>query len=830
MPTARVVTGLPAVLVWIAVVVESAGEKCQISGTAVDCSGRSLFWVPEELPQDTQVLDLSYNRIAAIRDPDFARLPDLRVLKLSYNNISWLGPAAFASNPWLEELNLFNNSLRSIPGTVLAPLTRLVRLELSNNLYRAASLTPIFGNLSNLRDLSIGGDQIQSLRKGDLSPLSRISLDRFALKTGSGLKEYESGSLSELRSCTVWTDIAVDSRPWLLPAFLSDLFHTRATSLRLRRLFAFTYYTGDQDLFRGLRESPIRNLTFFRGKFSEKLLGCILRNLRGSAVLNLTLDSIDFARSPNDSADLPDILGLQLERLALREISNPDVLVFNRGFGWLAGVRTLLINEISFNYVPCGAWQEMKRAQLIDISRNGLRNEYIYNRRCQYVGTMQNLEEFRLSTNLISSLRPVALLTANWPLLTTIDLSYNQIVSCEPPCVWGPILSRLVLHHNPAHLSTFACLPFTLRYLDLSHCQLERLEPGWFARASNLSTLLLGGNRLKFIPAGWSAPSLQRLELDGNSFGAIGPGTFRLMPRLKTLGAGDNPYHCTCDLHRFVSEARSGQLRLLGWPARYICYHPPELVDTQLADYSPGRLRCEVWLALVIAVSATALLTVGATLLCWRYDLPWYARATWQVVRSRYRRSERSRDPAGYRSPPAFHAFVSYSRADATWVREQLLARLEGGRSPYRVCIHERDFTPGRWIIDNIIENMEGSRKVLFVLSRSFVDSEWCNYELYFAHQRPLSRSLQDTVLLLMEPICPRSLPSRFCRLRRLLDSRTYLEWPSEPSRQPFFWAQLRNLLGKPEDVAASQPSSRSLHVPPGSLQNGPEGSLPGLP
>nr|XP_009663646.1 PREDICTED: toll-like receptor 2 [Struthio camelus australis] len=122
---------------------------------------------------------------------------------------------------------------------------------------------------------------------------------------------------------------------------------------------------------------------------------------------------------------------------------------------------------------------------------------------------------------------------------------------------------------------------------------------------------------------------------------------------------------------------------------------------------------------------------------------------------------------------------------------------------PYRLCIHERDFTPGRWIIDNIIESIEASAKVIFVLSRSFVDSEWCNYELYFAHQRAVGLGSEDVILVVKEPIDARGLPRKFSRLRKMLGSKTYLEWPPEPSRQPFFWLQLRNLLGSPRDGEA---------------------------
>ncbi|XP_069796551.1 toll-like receptor 18 [Narcine bancroftii] len=798
MPWAAAATWLSSLLLCLRAGPASGQAGCRVNGTQADCSGLYLLRVPAGLDPDTQVLDLSYNRIAGIGDTDLARLSGLRVLLLGYNNISWLAEGAFAANPRLEELDLFNNSLRAVPGAALAPLKRLARLDLSNNLYRTVQLSPVFGELAGLRDLSIGGDLVHSLRKDDFLSLSFAPLDRIALKTGSSLAEYERGSLSRLRARSVWTDIAVDHRPQLLPALLADLYRTPATSLRFRKLFEFTYYTGRDDLFAGLRGSAVRNLTFFRGKFNENLLSIILANVQGSRVRDLTLEAIDFARSPNASAHLPDLAELDLDRLALKEISNPDVLRFNQRFRWLRRVNSLVVNLVNFNYVPCEAWREMRVMRLIDISRNQLRDDYIYNRRCRYAGTMRYLEEIRLGTNLIGSLRTIARLTAEWPRLRALDLSHNQIGGCQLPCPWGQPLTRLELRHNAVSAATFACLPRTLRHLDLSHSRLERLDPGWFALASNLSTLLLSGNRIKFIPADWKAPSLRRLELDGNSFGVIGPGSFRRMPRLSVLAAGNNPYHCTCDLHRFVGEARAGELTLLGWPADYICYHPAGLVDTRVAEYAPGRLQCDVGLALAVSVSVTASLAVGATVLCWRYDLPWYVRATWQVVRSRARAS--AQGPAG---PRPYHAFVSYSHADATWVREHLLRRLEGSQPPYRVCIHERDFTPGRWIIDNIIDHMEGSRKVLFVLSRSFVDSEWCNYELYFAHQRAPGRSLHDAVLLLKEPISPASLPGRFCRLRRLLASRTYLEWPAEPSRRPFFWAQLESLLGRPEAVVS---------------------------
>lgn len=88
--------------------------------------------------------------------------------------------------------------------------------------------------------------------------------------------------------------------------------------------------------------------------------------------------------------------------------------------------------------------------------------------------------------------------------------------------------------------------------------------------------------------------------------------------------------------------------------------------------------------------------------------------------------------------------------------------------------------------------------KVIFVLSRHFVNSEWCNYELYFAQQRAMGKTFSDVILVVKEPIDPNSLPSKYCKLKKMLSNKTYLEWPEEPKHQAFFWAQLRSVMGKP--------------------------------
>jgi toll-like receptor 13 len=52
------------------------------------------------------------------------------------------------------------------------------------------------------------------------------------------------------------------------------------------------------------------------------------------------------------------------------------------------------------------------------------------------------------------------------------------------------------------------------------------------------------------------------------------------------------------------------------------------------------------------------------------------------------------------------------------------------------LCIQYRDFEVGKLIVDNIVESMKESRKVILVMSNAFATSEWCHFEVLLAHER----------------------------------------------------------------------------------------------
>lgn len=400
-----------------------------------------------------------------------------------------------------------------------------------------------------------------------------------------------------------------------------------------------------------------------------------------------------------------------------RYISNPDVLRFDWRFTWFNKIRHLSIQYVYFNSVPCDAWQEMEGVQELDISSNRLKDSFIFNQLCNHKGTMPNLRTFNMSNNDLSSLRDMSALTRDFQQLQVLDFSHNKLGSeleKSRNCHWQQRITHFVAHHNQFASEALQCLPITVQYLDLSYCDLDQLDMEYFGKTHNLTTLLLSGNKIKFIPSKWGSVSLQSLALDGNSFGLISKESFQDMPQLSQLRAGNNPYHCTCELHAFVQDTISkGKVNLTDWPSNYRCYHPEAFLNTFISRYFPSQVTCDIRLVIAICVATTAAVILFLMLICYAFDLPWYTKATFQIIRAKYR-AHKEQKAGGEPRSFTYHAFISYSHSDADWVRDELLPCLESNRNPYRLCIHERDFMPGRWIIDNIIENIENSRKVQF--------------------------------------------------------------------------------------------------------------------
>ncbi|XP_070687298.1 uncharacterized protein [Pempheris klunzingeri] len=115
------------------------------------------------------------------------------------------------------------------------------------------------------------------------------------------------------------------------------------------------------------------------------------------------------------------------------------------------------------------------------------------------------------------------------------------------------------------------------------------------------------------------------------------------------------------------------------------------------------------------------------------------------------------------RDGECYHVFISYSSTDYQWTHS-LISQLES--CGLQVCYHERDFTPGRTVLENMSDCIQESQKVLLVLSPEFLRSRWCLLEANMSLFRDCLER-KPIVPVLLEPGV--SVPLHLCHL-------TYLE------------------------------------------------------
>ncbi|NXH79501.1 TLR6 protein, partial [Hydrobates tethys] len=393
--------------------------------------------------------------------------------------------------------------------------------------------------------------------------------------------------------------------------------------------------------------------------------------------------------------------------------------------------------------------------------------------------------------NKFESLSKVSFMTSRMKLLKYLDMSNNLLShdAADVQCRWAESLTELDLSSNQLTDAVFECLPVNIETLDLQNNQITSVSKG-MAELKSLKELNLASNRLADLPGCSGFMSLEFLNIEMNSILTPSADFFQSCPRVRELQAGHNPFKCSCELQDFIRLERQSGGKLFGWPAAYMCEYPEDLRGTQLKDFHLTKLACNTTLLLVTALLLTLVLVAAVAFLCIYLDVPWYVRMTWQWTQTK-RRAWHSH-PEEQEMVLQFHAFISYSERDSLWVKNELIPNLEKGEGCVQLCQHERNFIPGKSIMENIIDCIEKSYKSIFVLSPNFVQSEWCHYELYFAHHKFFSENSNSLILILLEPIPPYIIPVRYHKLKALMAKRTYLEWPKERSKHALFWANLR--------------------------------------
>lgn len=764
--------------------------------TSCNCSRQDLREVPAA-PRLITTLDLSFNRLGTIIKNDFVAYTTLQTLIMSNNLIDTIQDEAFVPLTNLVHLDLSFNRLDSLSAKWFENLRSLQHLDVLGNQYKTLGEGNLFQPLKRLKRLQFGGFYLQTIRRGDFSGLAALEEVVF---DGQNLQVYEEGSMRQLgplKSVTLGLKVPFWTENSLIEAILRDVVHPSTTLT-----FSDTFFGMEGQIlpFKVLSDGGTKSITL---KNVNMTLGACIALLDVLSDSNITVFAVE------DSKLLLSLSGLgtsysqmeNLKELILKNVAIPQFYNFPALFflqPLLSMLRTLTVINCMLFAIPCESSVDLANLEYMDLSGNILTDIALNQMLCNGDGVLFSVQTLNISRNdlqLISSR-----LFTKLDKLENLDMSGNVFHSMPDTCYWPPSLKFLNLSSTNLRKVT-ACIPGSLHILDVSHNELIVFD----IQLPSLTQLYMSGNKLISLPEGGLYPRLGFLAVQNNNFHTLSLAKLNGYEDLKVLEAAANTYVCSCDFVALMTSDLTHLRVTVGDElSSYICDSPSAVRGQSVLHARLSVFECHTALAFSLVcfgILAVILLTAG---LCHKYSVMWYLKMTWAWLKAK-------RKPKLKKGALQYDAFVSYSEMDSGWVEAHLVPELEQTEPPLQLCLHKRDFIPGGWILDNIMDAIEKSHRTLFILSQHFVRSEWCKYELNYTQFRLLEQNDDAVVLILLEPIDKETIPKKFCKLRRVMNSRTYLEWPDDDRLTPKFWQSLRTVIKRPDNNGESSEDETAI-------------------
>jgi hypothetical protein len=99
-----------------------------------------------------------------------------------------------------------------------------------------------------------------------------------------------------------------------------------------------------------------------------------------------------------------------------------------------------------------------------------------------------------------------------------------------------------------------------------------------------------------------------------------------------------------------------------------------------------------------------------------------------------------------------YDGYVCYSPKDEEFVLQSIVAELEHGNPSFQLCLHYRDLVHHSYVQHSaspvVLEAADASRRVILVLSRNFLQTEWSRFEFRSALHEALKGRIFKLVLV----------------------------------------------------------------------------------
>lgn len=351
---------------------------------------------------------------------------------------------------------------------------------------------------------------------------------------------------------------------------------------------------------------------------------------------------------------------------------------------------------------------------------------------------------------------------------------------------------------------TFAGLN-ALQILHLGNNKLKELKGYEFHQLSNLKELFLQNNLISHIAniSFLSLKSLEVLRLDGNRLVDFGVWTFNNNPNLKALSLGNNLWSCKCrylqELTAYLAENAQKIIDITDvW-----CWNgdakPPQkkelnLNGTACSDYYAdnsviGNMLVSNYVPMMVSTLTGFMLILLALVILFLFR---DSLRVWLYTNCGIRVFSFS--GSFEESQKLYDAYVCYSPKDEESIVQSLANELEreNGHPAYRLCLHYRDIphhgAEYMQCAPPVIETAEASKRIIIVLTRNFMQTEWSQYEFRQGLHEALKGCIYKLVLIEEYSV----VADAMCNpdMRPYLKTGSRLTWGEKR-----FWKRLRYMM-----------------------------------
>ncbi|CAC5366350.1 unnamed protein product [Mytilus coruscus] len=785
-----------------------------------DCKNRGLNFIPQNLPGDINVLDLSSNQLTAIKNNSFINYKYLQELILGKNQIEDLSSESFKGLYNLDALDMSHNMLdlsKAYSAEIFLPIKNLTKLHIRSNMPQPINFDKdfiypdhVFGVLSELSFLGIdmmpvpqfgkGFSHITNLRELHFQSCYLVSMANTTFQAFSYF--VQELSLTNCRLKTVRTD--VDSLLQFPNLRVID-FH--GTFMHLKRalhlIHPYSYSNLTTINFSHVSDDSIDSSEL---PFVTTITPDMMKYLKTICVKNLDLsdnDIVDYESGSLFTFDRPECLqnmSFKRNRFAIvnkRTVS--DVNSFCR--------KAVLLKSIDYSY----------NSVSYKIVNPVISNLEIDKSHGSYAILPKSLEKLDMSYTIFSTYPPIFFIFPENNNLKYLDISNQRtnmvllflkieietFISTELyETAWSEIkrfprnnLKTVVL--MDAYLNEgiekqgnrlFEVLS-SVESLDISRNDIWYFPNKLLKPMLNLSSLYLRRNLLQDIPVQLvDQTKIKVLDLRYNILTSVSSTIRNWADQMQerhgmSLFLDGNAFMCNCDNLDFVRWIKTTKVDLDS--QSYKCQLSNGTVTDTLTAYNSlsnlfADCKSNMWLTFASTLLSTC---VTIFLLLVLYS------KRWKIAFFIYGVIQRTIEKK-VRKTYQYDVYMSYEGEVVVWIKDVLAPKLETEWG-LPMCIKDRDFLIGESLLDTEAECIQNSRFIIFLITPDFKSSHDFLFELDRAKYERVTKQLEK-IIVISKDIRITDIPYEFSYIWNY----AYLvQWPKDLEDLDDAWRKLKMLL-----------------------------------